>query len=72
MREEEGLGVDVFELDDIVVADHPAAPTFGEFLGREDLPEVVGVVVGVAGDLLAWRNQLKLVKLHGVMVQCTL
>ena len=47
------VGVDVVQLDHVLVADDPPAARLGELLGREDLPVVVGVVERVAGHLLA-------------------
>jgi hypothetical protein len=52
MSEKKRLGVDVFELDDVVVSDNSASAGIRDFFGRENLPIVVGVVVRVTCDLL--------------------
>ena len=52
MCEQEGVGFNVPELDEVVVAHNAAAALLGERLGRDDLPVVVRVSVRVAGDLL--------------------
>lgn len=53
MRKQQGLRVDMLQLNNIVVSHDPATTRLGDFLGRDDLPVVVGVVVGIASDLLA-------------------
>lgn len=50
--EEDGLSVDVQELDNIVVADDTATPSLRKGLGGNDLPVVVRVGVTVTGNLL--------------------
>ena len=50
--EEEGVGVDVVELNDVLVSNDATSTGIWELLGWKDLPVVVGVVEGVAGDLL--------------------
>ena len=52
VREQERVGLDVPELDEVVVAHDAAAALLGERLRRDDLPVVVCVGVRVAGDLL--------------------
>ena len=53
MREQERVGLDVAELDEVVVAHDAAAALLGERLGGDDLPVVICVSVRVAGDLLS-------------------
>ncbi len=66
--EKVGLGVDVEEAHDVVVAHNSSASLLGESLGRDDLPVVVGVVVAIPGDLLALRTDAPVVVLQGVPV----
>ena len=54
MRHEVSLSVDMQQLDDILVTDNTATTSLGKSLGGNDLPEVVGIVVPVAGNLLAY------------------
>lgn len=51
---EVSLSVDMQQLDDILVTDNTATTSLGKSLGGNDLPEVVGIVVPVAGNLLAY------------------
>jgi len=55
--EEEGIGVDVVELNDVLVSNDATSTGIRELLGREDLPVVVGVVERVAGDLLTCEER---------------
>lgn len=66
MRKQKGLGVDVLQLNDVVVSDDPATTRFGDFLGRDDLPVVVCVIVGITGDLLALRTDTAVIISQGV------
>ena len=50
--EEVRVGVLVQELNDILVSDDTAAAFIRDFMGRDDFPFIVGVRVGVPGDLL--------------------
>lgn len=49
---ENGLGVDVQKLNDVLVSDDTATTGFGEGLGRNDLPLIICVFVAVTSDLL--------------------
>jgi hypothetical protein len=51
--QQERVGLNVEELDDIVVADNPSTASLGESLGGNDHPVIVFVLMGVTGDLLA-------------------
>lgn len=53
--EEERVGVDVQELDHVVVPDDTPSPSFGDGFGGNDLPVVVSVVVAVSRHLLACK-----------------
>lgn len=57
MSEEVRLGVHVKQLDDILIADDAAAASLWESFGRDDLPEVVGVIVSVPGNLLTYPDR---------------
>ena len=52
MRQEESVGLDMAQLDDVLVADDATTPSFREGFGGDDLPVVVHVGMGVASDLL--------------------
>ena len=56
MSEEVRLGVHMKQLDDIFVADNATAASFRKSFGGDDLPEVVGVIVSVSGNLLTCPN----------------
>lgn len=51
--EEMSLSIDVEELNDIAAADNASLAGFRDGFCRDNLPEVVGVVVGITSDLLA-------------------
>ena len=51
--------VDMQELDDIVLTDNSTSTGFWDFLGRDDLPVVVGIIMRVCSDLLACARVLK-------------
>ena len=53
MGQEIALRVDMQQLNDVFVANDTTATGLRESLGRDDLPVVVRVIVGVSGDLLA-------------------
>lgn len=57
MSEEVRLGVHVKQLDDILIADDATAASLWESFGRDDLPEVVGVIVSVPGNLLTYPDR---------------
>lgn len=50
---QECVGLNVEELDDVVMADDPSTTGLRESLGRNDHPVVVLIFMGIAGDLLA-------------------
>lgn len=66
MRKQQCLGVDMLQLNDVVVSHDPAATRLGNFLGRNDLPVVVGVIVGIASYLLALRTDTAVIIPQGV------
>jgi hypothetical protein len=53
MRKENRLRVVVQELDNIVMADDTTSSSFRKSLSGDDLPPIVGVIVTIAGNLLA-------------------
>lgn len=66
MRKQKALSVDVLQLNDIIVSHDPATTRLGDFLGRDDLPVVVSVIVGIAGDLLALRTDTAVIISQGI------
>ena len=55
VRQEIGQRVDVEKLDSIVVANYTASSAGRNLPGRNNLPMVIGVVVRITRDLLAYR-----------------
>jgi hypothetical protein len=51
-----GVSVDVKELYNITVADNTPPASFRDGLGRDNSPKVVGIVMGVTSDLLAYTE----------------
>lgn len=66
--EEMGLGVDVEEANNVVMADNSSASLLRKGLSGDDLPVVVGVVVAVTRDLLTLRTDAPVVVLQGIPV----
>lgn len=52
MRQEESVAFDMAQLDNVLMADDATAACFREGFSGDDLPVVVHVRVGIAGDLL--------------------
>lgn len=50
---QERVGLDVEELDDIVVANNPSTASFGKSLGGNNHPVVILIFMGVTRNLLA-------------------
>lgn len=60
------LGLGVEELDGILVANDAATTSSWQGLCRDDLPEVVGVVVGVTSDLLTLAADASILVAKGI------
>ena len=56
MCQKKSVGVDMQKLDNIAVLDVSPWACSRQCLGRNDLPEVVGVIVSVSSDLLPWTR----------------
>ena len=66
MGQQVGLCADVVNLDNVTIADDAATTSFRNGLGGDDFPKVVGVVVGVSGNLLALATDTAIGVCQGV------
>lgn len=64
--EQVALGLGVEELNGILVTNDAATTGSWQSLGGDDLPEVVGVVVGVTGDLLTLATDAAILIAKGI------
>ncbi len=72
MGEENGIGIDVEKLNNVLLTDDSTPACVGDFSSGEDLPVIVGVVVGVASDLLTCiQGQGESCELSLAAVLCT-
>lgn len=55
MGKKMSLSVDMKELNNIAILNNTTAAGFGDSLGRDNLPIVISVIVGITGNLLAWQ-----------------
>lgn len=53
VSQQESVGLDVEELDDIIVADNPSTASLRESLGGDDHPVVVFILMRITCNLLS-------------------
>jgi len=59
MSEEMRVGVDMKELDNIAIANNASPSSFRDGLSGNNLPEVVGIIMSITGDLLTCNGLSK-------------
>lgn len=68
MGEQVALSLGVEELDGILVTNDATTTGSWQGLGGDDLPPVVGVVVGVTGDLLTLAADAAIIVAKGIKI----
>lgn len=56
MGKEIGLSVDVKQLNNIAIMNHTPGSGFRNSLSGDYLPKIIGIIMSISGNLLAWGS----------------